>query len=89
MRARPPIATSAVQKLEAKRLQALTRQREKLEAEVQGLEKEILDLVSSISGFSLSLLRLTCSFCRNSKVVNEVEGSDNLFTVVLMSDLSV
>jgi cell division protein FtsB len=51
MRARPPIATSAVQKLEAKRLQALTRQREKLEAEVQGLEKEILDLVSNISVF--------------------------------------
>lgn len=46
VRARPPIATSAVQKLEVRRLQALTRQREKLEAQVQDLEKEILDLVS-------------------------------------------
>ena len=48
MRARPPIATSAVQKLEARRLQTLTRQREKLEAQVQALEKEILELVSNV-----------------------------------------
>ncbi len=45
MRSRPAIGTSAVQKLETRKLQTLTRQREKLEAEVQALEKEILELV--------------------------------------------
>uniref|UniRef100_A0A8H7Y052 DASH complex subunit SPC19 n=1 Tax=Psilocybe cubensis TaxID=181762 RepID=A0A8H7Y052_PSICU len=34
--------TSAVQKLEARRLQTLTKQREKLEAEVRALEEEVL-----------------------------------------------
>ena len=47
MRSRPPIGTSAVQKLEARKLQTLTKQREKLEAEAQALEKEILELVSN------------------------------------------
>lgn len=37
--------TSAVQKLEARRLQALTKQREKLEAEVRALEEEVLQSV--------------------------------------------
>ncbi|CAA7259355.1 unnamed protein product [Cyclocybe aegerita] len=43
IKARPPIGTSAVQKLETRRLQTLTKQREKLEAEVRALEKQILD----------------------------------------------
>ncbi|KAF8197480.1 hypothetical protein BJ912DRAFT_816016, partial [Pholiota molesta] len=38
----PATGISAVQKLEARRLQTLTRQREKLEAEVRALEEEIL-----------------------------------------------
>jgi DASH complex subunit SPC19 len=45
MLSRPAIGTSAVQKLETRKLQTLSRQREKLEAEVQALEKEILELV--------------------------------------------
>jgi len=44
MRSRPPIGTSAVQKLEARKLQTLTKQREKLEAEARALEKDILEL---------------------------------------------
>ncbi|KAF9480192.1 hypothetical protein BDN70DRAFT_805669 [Pholiota conissans] len=40
---------SAVQKLEARRLQTLTRQREKLEAEVRALEDDILKQVSHSS----------------------------------------
>jgi hypothetical protein len=43
----PATGISAVQKLEARRLQTLTRQREKLEAEVRALEEEILKFVSS------------------------------------------
>ncbi|KAF8958527.1 Spc19-domain-containing protein [Flammula alnicola] len=45
-KSRPPTATgtTAVQKLEARRLQTLTRQREKLEAEVRALEDEVLKL---------------------------------------------
>ncbi|PPQ94802.1 hypothetical protein CVT25_007439 [Psilocybe cyanescens] len=37
--------TSVVQKLEARRLQTLTKQREKLEAEVRALEEEVLQSV--------------------------------------------
>jgi len=45
MLSRPAIGTSAVQKLETRKLQTLSKQREKLEAEVRALEKEILELV--------------------------------------------
>jgi len=41
-----------VQNLEAKRLQTLTKQREKLEAEVQALEQEVLELVRLARDFS-------------------------------------
>ena len=62
VRARPPIATSAVEKLEVRRLQALTRQREKLEAQVRGLEKEILDLVRVLLLFWFSSFTLLFVF---------------------------
>ncbi|PPQ95884.1 hypothetical protein CVT26_015576 [Gymnopilus dilepis] len=39
---KPATGTSAVQKIEARRLQSLVKQREKLEADVRALEEEIL-----------------------------------------------
>ncbi|KAF9527972.1 Spc19-domain-containing protein [Crepidotus variabilis] len=44
LRTRPAVGTNAVQKLENRRLQTLVKQREKLEAEVQALEREVLEI---------------------------------------------
>ena len=48
-RSRPVTGTTAAQKLEARRLQMLTKQRERLEEEDEALEQEVVALVAYAS----------------------------------------
>lgn len=78
MRSRPAIGIDAVQKLEARKLQTLTRQRERLEAEVCALEKEILELVCLksffffffFSSWNLSLSRIVVGTQKSRLIVS-------------------